>query len=223
MTNAVTKHTHEVPKGSNLARKELELLKTMTQHLEAFCHQGAILESIRVEKDYLDAGYHSFEQYMNERKPCGIKKAQAYKLIRAAKTRAAVDSFSPNGESSPQQWTEWTIRPLTHKDITPKSLKVIAGRIAKRLEKGEPLTAKLVKEVRDKYTGADKKRDDERYASGQSPAQVIDSILDQVHAWKVSLGTVPEEFWEAADSEDKGIAKRTAKALRELAAQLRSA
>ena len=66
---------------------------------------------------YKQAGFDSFADYMNERQPCGIKKVHAYRLIAAMKLRPLLPEVS--AEDTETVWTEYTIRPLLHKDFTP--------------------------------------------------------------------------------------------------------
>ena len=53
---------------------------------------------------------------LNERQPCGIQRAQAYKLIQAMKLRPLLPEVSAAETGG---WTEYAIRPLLHKDFTP--------------------------------------------------------------------------------------------------------
>ena len=66
---------------------------------------------------YKQAGFDSFADYMNERQPCGIKRAHAYALIQAMKIRPLLPEIPGPPENA--VWTETSIRPLLHKDFTP--------------------------------------------------------------------------------------------------------
>lgn len=60
---------------------------------------------------------------MNERQPCGIRKAHAYALIQAMKVRPLLPEFPGLPETG--TWTETSIRPLLHKDFKPNDQKRI--------------------------------------------------------------------------------------------------
>jgi hypothetical protein len=81
-----------------------------------------ILNRINIEKEYKQAGFESFADYMNERQPCGIKRAHAYALIQAMKIRPLLPEIPGPPENA--VWTETSIRPLLHKDFTPADQKI---------------------------------------------------------------------------------------------------
>ncbi|WP_145298643.1 hypothetical protein [Crateriforma conspicua] len=81
-----------------------------------------ILERIKNDQEYKDAGFTSFDKYMNERMPLGIKKSHAYDLIRAASVRPLLPTFD-SGMSESKLWTQRAVRHLTHKDFTPADMK----------------------------------------------------------------------------------------------------
>ena len=55
----------------------------MIEQFEAFYRQWVILDRIRLDRQFKNVGFDSFEAYMNERMPQGIKKSLADQLIRA--------------------------------------------------------------------------------------------------------------------------------------------
>ena len=81
-------------------------------------YPGAYKAGDSIKEAYKQAGFDSFADYMNERQPCGIKKVHAYRLIAAMKLRPLLPEVSAAD-------TEYTIRPLLHKDFTPADQKRI--------------------------------------------------------------------------------------------------
>ena len=131
---------------SALAKSEQELYEAMTGAFESFYSQGVILRRIMVDMEFKNAGFESFADYMNERQPCGIQMRQAYRLIQATEVRKLLPVLS---DSDNGIWSEWTIRPLLHKDFEPSDQKRLGKKIATRVKNGEKLTAALVKQVCD--------------------------------------------------------------------------
>jgi hypothetical protein len=89
-----------------------------------------ILNRINIKKEYKQAGFESFADYMNERQPCGIKMRHAYELIAAMKLRPLLPDCATGAKNEPSVWTERAIRPLLHKDFTPADQKRIGKKIA---------------------------------------------------------------------------------------------
>jgi hypothetical protein len=223
MTKALIKSTSKTPAGSKLERSELELLEAASTGFEAFYQTGVVLERIRVDQEFTEAGFGSFGDYMSERMPCGIQKRQAYNLIAAMKLRPNLPSV--HNLCTDATWTEGAIRPLLHKDFTPKDQKRIGGKIATRVKRGEKLTASLVKEICDDERGVKRKKKERQSAelsTTQSAAEVLSEISGQALLWKQTLENVSGEFWADAELDDPGCAERTARNLSDLASFLRS-
>ena len=212
---------HSVPKNSRLAKSERELAEAIASAFESFYQQGVILERIRADKEFNDAGYDKFETYCDEQNPCGIKANMAYRLIRAMKVRPLLPSFDPGSNGI---WTEKSMRPLLHKDFTPADQKRLGKKIATLVKKGEPLTESLVKKVCDEDRGVEKakfKKKSAEIAATKTAAQTIDGMTIEVNLWLKSLGMVPSEFWEEAEDDEPGCVKELISALSEFADFLR--
>jgi len=213
-----------IPKGSNLARKELELLRAMTSWGESFVQMGVVLESIYVDQDWRDGGFDNFDDYINKRQPCGIKKTHSGQLRRAAKVRHLLPSF--NGDTAVRGvWTEWAVRPLTHKDFKPSDVKRLGKRIATLIKKGETLTQKLVKALCDDDRGVEKtkkKKKAKELSLTDTPAQVLANMTNEVDLWFMSLEKVPTTFWEDAVDDEVRSVKDLIASLSKLASFLRS-
>ena len=164
-TTTITKHK------TRLERSELELAESVSHQFEAFYQTGVILERIRVDREYEDAGYESFEKYMNERQPCGLKKTQAYRIIAATKVRPLLPTDSPTGESL--QWTERTIRPLIHKKLSPVHHKRLGKKIATRVKNGAVFSEGLVKQVVDEHLGTKRKRIAKQLEGAQTAPEIV--------------------------------------------------
>ena len=207
-----------VPANSRLAKSERELRAAMASQFEAFYQTGVILERIKDDKEFEDAGYTSFNKYMNERMPCGLKQTGAWQLIRAVKIRPHLPTFEcANGAL---EWNERAIRPLTKGDFQKRRIVNIGKRIAKRVADGDVLTEKLVKEELDKYTGADKEREQrrlEKLEATETAFQVLKRFRREMNKWKKSLETVSEEFWADAESDMPGCIQRASGSVSQLA------
>ena len=223
---ATVENDHSVPVGSRLANSEHELAEAMVDHFEAFYKQGVILERIKNDQEYRDAGFTSFNDYMNERMPLGIKKSQAWDLVRSANLRPLLPTFESDMSDSGKApvWSPRSIRPLTHKDFTPADVKRLGKKIATQVKKGEPLTEKLVKLICDEDRGVEKakfKKKSAEIAAAKTAAQTIDGMTIEVNLWLKSLGMVPGEFWEEAEDDEPGCVKELISALSEFADFLR--
>ncbi len=95
-------------------------------------YPGAYKAGDSIKEAYKQAGFDSFADYMNERQPCGIKKVHAYRLIAAMKLRPLLPEVS--AADTETVWTEYTIRPLLHKDFTPADQKRIPNRALQATE-----------------------------------------------------------------------------------------
>jgi hypothetical protein len=202
-------YEHQVPNGSQLAKSEQELYEAMSGAFESFYSQGVILNRINIQKEYKQAGFDSFSDYMNERQPCGIKKTQAYSLIQAMKVRPLLPEFPPMAESG--AWSERAIRPLLHKDFTPADQKRIGKKIAAQVNNGEKLTATLVKSICDADRGVDKQKEEKQKQELKTTKTAAETLLDmelQIQLWMQALGNVSGEFWSDAEADDKGCTKR---------------
>jgi len=212
-----------IPAGSRLAKSEHELREAMVSQFESFYATGVILERIRVEREFEDAGFTSFDKYMDDRMPQGIKRAHAWRVMSAMKIRPLLPSLdSPFGESA--TWTEATIRPMTHKRFTDKDVKKLANKIAKLVAAGEPLTAALVKKICDDASGVTRKKSEKKtrdLASAKTAAEALRHIEYDVKQWQSSLENVSGEFWLDAEADDKGCVKDLISALSSLASFLR--
>ena len=206
---------------SALEKSEQELYEAMTGAFEAFYSQGVILRRIMVDMEFKDAGFESFADYMNERQPCGIKKSQAYSLIKAMEVRVNLPVFPPMVESG--TWTERAIRPLLHKDFSPNDQKRIGKKIATRVKNGEKLTAALVKSICDDERGVERRKAERKWqevAETPTPRSIIHERHIDVQMWLNGFNDVPVEFWSDAESEDAGCVKRLSEKCSELAAFL---
>ena len=220
---AVVSESHDVPPGSRLANSEQELAEAMVDHFEAFYKQGVILERIKNDQEYKDAGFTSFDKYMNERMPLGIKKTLGYGLIRAKNIRHLLPTID-SAMAEKCVWTERAIRHLTHKDFKPADVKRLGKKIATQVKKGEPLTEKLVKSICDADRGVDRKKAKKKaaeVAATDTASETLRKMQSEVEDWLMSLGVVPSNFWEEAESDDPGCTKEFISALSELASFLR--
>lgn len=211
---------HKVPKNSKLETSERELREAMSGAFEAFYSQGVILERIRANEEHKDANYESFADYMDKRQPCGIKAVQAYGLIRAMKLRPLLPDFAQREIV----WTEYSIRPLLHKDFTPADQKRIGKKIATLVKNGEKLTASLVKSVCDEDRGVDKKKQKAKsaeIAATDTAAQTIERMTVEVNLWLKSLEMVSDDFWLEAEEDEPGCVKELISSLSKFAGFLR--
>jgi hypothetical protein len=222
MNTALVIREKGVLKNSALAKSEQELYEAMSGAFESFYSQGVILNRINIEKEYKDAGFDSFEKYMNERQPCGIKRSHAWRLIAAMKARPLLPEIqSPNGDSG--LWTEGAIRPLLHKDFKPNDQKRIGKKVASAVARGEKLTAALVKSICDDERGVERRKavkHAEAVAETPTPFGVIKKCRAELRGWIKSLGMVPSAFWEEAESEERGCRKELSAVASELASVL---
>jgi len=213
-----------VPKNSALAKSEHELYEAMSGAFESFYSQGVILNRINIEKEYKDAGFESFPDYMNERQPCGIKANYAYKTIAAMKIRIHLPELCTAGTNAEAPvWTEKAIRPLLHKDFKPNDQKRIGKKVAAAVERGEKLTASLVKSICDNERGVERRKavkHAEAVAETPTPFGVIKKCRAELRGWIKSLGMVPSAFWEEAESEERGGRKELSAVASELASVL---
>ena len=209
-----------VPKNSALAKSEHELYEAMSGAFESFYSQGVILNRINVEREYKDAGFESFEKYMDERQPCGFKKSIAYQLIKAMKLRPLLPDVSNTLEN---MWTERSIAPLLHKDFEPSDQKRLGKKIATRVKNGEKLTAALVKQVCDEDRGVERRASEKKQAEvDQTPTAggTLAKIFAECALWKQSLGNVPDDFFKEAVAEDSESVTRLIRILGELSSIL---
>jgi hypothetical protein len=217
---ALIGNNRQVKEGTALAKSEHELFEAMSGAFESFYSQGVILNRINVEQEYKDAGFDSFADYMNERQPCGIKKTQAYALIAAMKLRPLLPDLSEFSESC---WTDWSIRPLLHKDFTPADQKRLGKKIATKVKNGEKLTASLVKEICDADRGVDKQKLEKKKQDLKVTKTAAETLLEmelQIQLWMQALESVSGEFWSDAESDDRGCCKRLSKMASEFASFL---
>jgi hypothetical protein len=226
MTKTLTVKTRGiVPTGSRLERSLLELHEAVASQYESFFKTGCVLERIRVDREFADAGYDSFNQYMNEAEPCGIKANMASKTIRSKNIRPELPtSYKFNGTNRTIDWSEWTVRPLTKLE-TKRGRKTVAGRVVKAIVAGEKFTANLVKREVDHYTGADTERTKkkaDKIKDTETAGDILVRIEFEAEQWLQSLESVSSEFWEDADRQDSGCAKRAADSLGRLSSFLRS-
>jgi hypothetical protein len=215
--------SRHVPKGSKLERSEYELAEAMANEFESFYKQGVILDRIRTEREYKDAGYESFEKYCNKRQPCGIKKSQAYALIKAKDVRPLLPNI--NSTTSGIGWTEKSVAPLLHKDFKPADQKRLGKKIEARVKKGETLTSTLVKTICDEDRGVQrikKEKHRKQLSVADTPGKVIQKLRVDVNLWRTSLAELPASFWDDAESEDPGCLKTAIAAISELVSFLRS-
>ena len=215
--------THAVPPDSDLSRSEQELALAMVDQFEAFYRQGTILERILEEKEFRNAGYSSFDEYMSDRQPLGIKRARAWQLIKAKNIRCLLPGL--NGENSTRVeslpgWTEKAIRPLTHKDFNRSEVRKLGKKIATQVRHGRPLTEKLVKEICDTARGVERRRHEKKtqeILDTPTLAEEIGRMTTEVGLWDLSLDQIPEDLWEEAMSEDSRCVKDFIRALSGLA------
>tara|TARA_R110000824_G_scaffold262007_1_gene450761 strand:- start:1001 stop:1681 length:681 start_codon:yes stop_codon:yes gene_type:complete len=226
MTKTLTVKTRGiVPAGSRLARSVLELHETLVDAYEAFFRRGCILDRIRTDREFEDAGYDDFSSFMNAVQPCGIQRDQARRLIEAKNIRpdlpALPHSDAPVGAS---EWSERTIRPLTKLD-EPYKWKRVSKRVVAAVKKGEAFNAKLVQREVDRFTGADVERAEKKAAkvrAADTPGDVIRNIAFDTNQWLESLENATQEFWDDAEEQRPGCVKEAAKALSKLSLFLRS-
>jgi len=206
-TALVTQSRHSVPLGSKLDKYEKQLASAMANGFEEFCKTGVILEKIRDEKAYEDAVYKSFEQYMNERMPCGLKKTQAYAIIKAKNVRPLLPAVSNNSATGGETWTERSIRPLTHSKLKPTDQRRIGKEVAKRVKKGERLTASLVKSICDEELGTEKKKAKKKQKRFKeaSLANNLRYSIETVIGLRVGLEMYYEDAWSEVDVEGSGL------------------
>jgi len=206
---------------SGLAKSEHELYEAMQAAFESFYSQGVILRRIMVDREFKDAGFESFEKYMNDRQPCGIKKTQAYGLIAAVEVRKLLPSFPPVAENG--TWSERSIRPLLHKRFSPSDQRRLGKKIETLVKNGAKLTAALVKQVCDDDRGVERRAAEKKYqevAETPTPRSIIHERHIDVQMWLNGFKDVPVEFWSDAESEDAGCVKRLSEKCSELAAFL---
>lgn len=212
---------HTVPKNSRLAKSERELAEAMIDYFEAFYKQGVILERINTDREFNDAGYSSFPEYMDKAQPCGIKKSHAYRLIAAKRVRPLLPTFPESGNGI---WTAHSIQPLTHKDFKPADVKRLGKKIATLVKNGEPLTESLVKKVCNEDRGVEKakfKKKSAEIAAADTPAKAIERMTVEINLWLKSLGMVPGDFWLEAEDDEPGCVESLISALSEFADFLR--
>jgi hypothetical protein len=224
MTKTLTvKKTGVIPAGSRLAMSVLELHETLVDAYEAFFRRGCVLDRIRTDREFEDAGYDDFSSFMNAVQPCGIKRDQARNLIAAKNIRPDLPAL-PHSHATNVAWSEWTIRPLTKLD-EPYKWKRVSKRVVAAVKKGEEFNAKLVKREVDKFTGADVERAETEAAkvrAADTPGDVIRDIAFDTNQWLESLENAPQEFWDDAEEQRPGCVKEAAKALSKLSLFLRS-
>ena len=211
-----------VPKNTALEKSEQELYEAMIGAFESFYTQGVILRRIMVEKEFKDAGFESFEKYMNERMPCGIKSTQAFALMAAAKVRLLLTDSANSGVTD-GVWTEAAIRPLLHKHFAPSDQKRLGKKIATRVKNGEKLTAALVKQVCDEDRGVERRASEKKQAEvAETPTAggTLAKIFAECALWKQSLGNVPDDFFKEAVAEDSESVTRLIRILGELSSIL---
>jgi hypothetical protein len=221
MTTTLVVREKGIPKNSALAKSEHELYEAMSGAFESFYSQGVILNRINVEREYKDAGFESFADYMNERQPCGIKRVQAVRLINAMKLRPHLPDV-PTGNNS-GIWSERAIRPLLHKDFEPSDQKRLGKKIATRVKNGEKLTAALVKQVCDEDRGVERRASEKKQAEvAETPTAggTLAKIFAECALWKQSLGNVPDDFFKEAVAEDSESVTRLIRILGELSSIL---
>ena len=207
---------------SALGKSEQELSEAMQAAFESFYSQGVILERILMDREFKDAGFESFDEYLNKRQPLGIKRAYAWKLIAAKRVRMLLpDVDSTSVESG--FWTESAIRPLTHSDFNPNDQKRIGKKVAAAVARGEKLTASLVKSICDDERGVERRAAEKQYqevTETPTPRSIIYEKHIDVQMWLNGFNDVPVEFWSDAESEDAGCVKRLSEKCSELAAFL---
>jgi hypothetical protein len=211
-----------IPKNSALAKSEHELYEAMSGAFESFYSQGVILKRMLVDKEYKDAGYESFDKYMNERQPCGIKKSYAWQLIAAVDVRPRLPTIDSTDVES-GMWTEASIRPLLHKDFEPSDQKRLGKKIATLVKNGEKLTAALVKHVCDEDRGVERRASEKKQAEvAETPTAggTLAKIFAECALWKQSLGNVPDDFFKEAVAEDSESVTRLIRILGELSSIL---
>jgi hypothetical protein len=199
---------HVVPKGSNLDISEHELADALVDHFEAFYRQGVILERIKNDQEFKDANFKSFDEYMDQRMPLGIKKSYAWRLIAAKKIRPLLPNIdSPMGESVP--WSERAMRPLTHSSFTPADVKRLGKKIATRVHKGAPLSDRLVKEVCDDDRGVERKAKvrKAKLFKQASLASNLELAIELVIGLRVGFENYYEDAWYEVEEANPGLIK----------------
>ena len=205
---------------SALAKSEHELSEAMQAAFESFYSQGVILERILMDKEFKDAGFESFADYMNERQPCGIQMRQAYRLIQATEVRKLLPVLS---DSDNGIWSEWTIRPLLHKDFSPNDQRRIGKKIATRVKNGEKLTAALVKSICDDERGVERRKAEKQsqeVAATPTAFVIVDQKWGEALLWLKTFKEVPASFWSDAESDEPGCVEKLSETYSKLAAFL---
>ncbi len=153
---------HSIPPGSNLAKKLMLLAQASQAWGESFFKIGTVLRSIYEDEDWRDANYTSFEEFMNDQKPLGMVARYGQRMMAAASCRLLLPDLNGDGRGDRSgtqfnTWTEYVVRPLTHKDFKPADVRRLGKRIATRVNNGEKLTSTLTKKICDEDRGVERK------------------------------------------------------------------
>lgn len=196
---------HSVPKGSALAKSELDLAEAMVDQFEAFYRQGVILERIKDKKEFIDAGYSSFDKYTNDRMPQGIRKTQAWCLIAAKNVRPLLPDLA--SANSGGGWSEYSIRPLTHKDFKQSDQRRLGKKIATRVKNGERLTATLVKQICDDDRGVERrtKIKKEKVFKEADLANNLKLAVEMVIGLHIGFQNYYEDAWQEVEVASPGL------------------
>ena len=210
--------------GSQLEKSEQELRESLIQARESFYRTGVILMRIKKAKEY-KPWWNNFDKYLDDHQPCGIKRSYGWELIKAVDIRDCLPDLRAPGENEEPAWTPQSIRPLTHKDFTKSDVRRIGKKIATAVRNGEPFSSSLVKRIADEDRGVPRKKLEKKrqtIAEADTPAQALQQINVQIRLYLDSLGAVPDDFWESAETDDPGCTARLAKVVSELASFLKS-
>jgi len=228
MTKAMTKR-ETVPANSRLAKSERELIEASQHMFEDFVATGVILMRILDKKEFADGGFTSFNKYMNERQPLGLKASQAKDVIRAARIRSKLPDLKAGAPALEKPKPTWTVRaivPLTNKDLEEKDVKRIAGEVAKRVAEGETLSEKMVKDEINGDLVILRKRDKSKKERTTKEVRLsfhVKTFLTTCKRYRKLFESVTAvRDWEDVERDSSGLAASVADELEAIASYLRS-
>lgn len=198
-------NAHTVPRDSDLAKSELELAEAMVDHFEAFYRQGVTLKRILAEKQYTQADppYASFDDYMDQRQPCGVKKSQAWNLMATVDIRPLLPNLDSNRLELdvPIPWTERAIAPLTNKKFAKSDIKRLGKMIASEVKKAGKLTSTMVKQICDEDLGVERKKriKKEKDFRNASLSKNLERALEIVIQLRSDLELYYEDAWSEVE------------------------
>jgi len=115
---------------------------------------------------------------------------------------------------------------LAHKDLTDQDVKRIGKEVVKRVEKGEPLSVKLVKEEVNGDLGILRKREAARKERDKKEARLsfhVKTFLTTCKRYRKLFESVTAvQDWEDVDSDSSGLVASVADELEAIASYLRS-